>query len=181
MENTVATLQHLLTRKFDQQVLVSPTIKSDGLHNLSPEKFDQGNRNSPIQFAPQLKNDSTFSLLSDLGDMTGRRPTHLRLPDSTILEVKRWRDVLRECCKYALRSNLSIPVPLPDSSGKKVSLLSFIKPATGIAYLSDNYQDNTIFMYLNYDANKCVSNAIHILQYVPSKEQSTQVAVILEE
>ena len=78
-----------------------------------------------------------YSLYIDLDHVTaitGKRPSHFRLPDGTEITVKRWKDVLRESCKFALLSNPNITIPFPDRSGKKVALFSTIKPATGISY-----------------------------------------------
>lgn len=121
-----------------------------------------------------------FQDLTSLTNITGKRPTHLRLPDGSIVEVKRWKDVLRESCKFALATNATIPIPLPDRASKKVSLFSTERPATGISYLTEQYNGQTIFIYINYDANNCVSNALHILQFANGATKTTSAAVVLD-
>lgn len=121
-----------------------------------------------------------FVDLNILTDLTNKRPSHLRLPDSSVLSVKRWKDVLRECCKFVLANNNAISLPLPDRAARKVSLISTIKPAPGISYVSEQYNGKTIFIYTNYDANNSVSNAIYVLSKVLSINNKVTAAVVLE-
>jgi hypothetical protein len=117
--------------------------------------------------------------LDQVTDITGKRPSYFRLPDGTELTVKRWKDVLRESCKFALLSNPNITIPFPDRSGKKVALFSNVKPAAGISYITEDYNGQTIFIYVNYDANNCVSNARYVLQQVPKHRVLTTAAVAI--
>ena len=47
-----------------------------------------------------------FIDLDALPDVTGTRPSQLRLPDATVLTVNSWSEVLVECCKFSLSTNL---------------------------------------------------------------------------
>ena len=115
--------------------------------------------------------------LDKLSEITGKRPSHLRLPDGAEIAVKRWKDVLRESCKFALASNPGIPIPLKDPRWKKVWLFSTVKPATGISYIMEQYNGQTIFIYVNDDANNCVANALHVLEQVPKNQRKIAAAV----
>jgi hypothetical protein len=132
---------------------------------------------SPIS----LGNDQAIfaSDLDQVTDITGKRPSHFRLPDGTAINVKRWKDVLRESCKFVLQSNPTISIPFPDRSGKKVALFSNVKPAAGISYITEDYNGQTIFIYVNYDANNCVANARYVLQQVPEHSFQTTAAVAI--
>jgi hypothetical protein len=102
----------------------------------------------------------------------------LRLPDGTIVGISRWKDVLRECCKYALGSNPAISIPLPDRAGKKVRLFDTIKPPTGISFIEEEYNGQRIYIYANYDANNCIANALYVLKQVPTSARKMKAAVI---
>lgn len=118
--------------------------------------------------------------LKNLGDMTNRKPSHLRLPDGTSLPVKRWKDILRECCKFVLANHPAIKIPLPDRSGRKVFLFNTVKPATGISYVTEQYNGQTIYIYVNYDASNCIANSIYVLELVPQKLLKFSAAVVIE-
>jgi predicted type IV restriction endonuclease len=136
-------------------------------------------RQAIIQNSPQQAPKVTYFELDQVTDITGKRPSQFRLPNGTEIKVKRWKDVLRESCKFALQSNLNIPIPFLDRSGKKVSLFSNVKPATGISYVTEDYNGQTIFIYVNYDANNCVANARYVLQQVPNHLVHTNAAVAI--
>jgi hypothetical protein len=135
---------------------------------------------APITNSPTIQADHKFIELNALPNVAKTKPSLFRLPDGSIIKVAVWKDVLRECCKYALAHNDQIPIPLPDRAGKKVSLFNTVKPATGIAYVEEEYQGQHIYIYVNYDANNCVSNALHVLKYVPSSAIEVQAGVIYE-
>lgn len=172
LESTVATLQRLISLQTPSQPANVTAISSNG---------DTKNSNittpSTVVLQPtQVK----YVDLASLTDVTGRRPSQLRLPDNSTIAVKRWKEVLRECCKYTLTSNPSISFPLPDRAGKKVSLLSLTKPAPGISYVTEQYNGGTIFIYANYDANNCIANAQYILGLATSTGNITTAAVAME-
>lgn len=164
LENALATLQ--------KEFIQSRTI----LHEqVSSPIINQSYVAPPSTVAPN------YIPLDKLQNITGKKPSYLRLPDGTEVKIKVWKDVLRECCKYALQHNGNIPIPLPDKSGRKVYLLSKARPAVGISYVEEQYQGQPIFIYVNYDANHCVSNAIHVLTLLPRDLQQAMVAVALSE
>lgn len=164
LESTVATLQRLIS-------LQTP-LPTNGSAGRTETTLPAVSMPPPIQV--------TYTDLVSLTDITGKKPLRLRLPDNSTLTVKRWKDVLRECCKYTLSSNSSISIPLPDRAGRKVALLSLTKPAAGISYVTEQYNGNTVFIYVNYDANNCVANAQYILSFAISTEKGTTAAVAVE-
>jgi hypothetical protein len=168
LESTVATLERILSKQTHDQ-------KLDAIEPL-PRSTMQQNTIPIVQSYEGL----TFQDLSILKDITGTRPSYFRLPDGTILPVKRWKDVLRESCKFTLSTNPNITLPLPDRSGKKVALFSLVRPAAGISYVTEYYKGQEIFMYVNYDANNCVSNALYILQHAVNGTNSTSPAVVID-
>ncbi len=123
--------------------------------------------------------NTQFIKLEDLENATGKKPSHLRLPDGTVLSVKTWKDVIRESCRFVLAHNPTLPMPYPDRFGKKVSLFSTVKPAKGISYVTEEYNGQTIYIYVNYNTNNCIRNAIYILEQVPQSNSSVPAAVVL--
>ena len=101
--------------------------------------------------------------LDRVPDVTGTKPNALRLPDGRTINVKSWLDVLRECCKFVLSHNPSVPLPFPDKAGKKVNLINTVRPPKGISSVEVQYHDRPVYLYLNYDANNHVRNALHVL------------------
>lgn len=157
LESTVSTLQKSVEMLVNQKGISTTILK------------------------PLPKDDLFFIQLSDLDEIVGKKPTHFRLPDGTIIIIKLWKDILRECCKFALKNNKNIPIPLPDRVGKKVTLISYEKPAKGLAYISEEYNGKTIYLYMNYDSNNCVMNALHVLKQVPQSLFTHQPAIVLKE
>ena len=109
----------------------------------------------------------------------GLKPKLLRLPDGQEVPVTAWKQILVEACKFVLANNLAIPVPLPDRSGKKVVLINAVPLPDNISQLSLLYNGETVYVYTNYDANNCVSNAIYILKQVPAAQKRCSPAVVL--
>jgi predicted type IV restriction endonuclease len=123
------------------------------------------------------REERAFVPLDAVVDATRTAPSFLRLPDGAEIQVSRWRDVLRECCKFALSNNKNIPIPLPDRAGKKVRLLDTVKPPTGISFIQEEHNGKTIYIYVNYDANNCVSNANYILRQAPGSLKTSAAVV----
>lgn len=169
LESLVATLQ--------RQMPVQPSTTEARAGKPPTSASTSPVAAATIEAAAFIPNDVAFTNLDSVVDVTGTRPTYFRLPDGSIIPVKKWKEVLRESCKYALLTNGHIPIPLPDRAGKKVSLFSYTKPAAGLSFLTEQYKGKTIFIYLNYDANSCVSNAYHVLQYSTTKGKRTTAAV----
>ncbi len=165
LENIVATLQRDLTQL---QGAAVPAVLS-----LMPTPF-------PVAVGTARATVPTFIELTQVDTTLGNKPTHLRLPDGTILKIGKWKDILRECCKWALTMNPTMPLPFPDKSGRKVSLFNIVKPATGISYVTEHYNGQTVYIYVNYDANNCLANALHILKQVPSNYLKTKPAIAFD-
>lgn len=133
----------------------------------------------PAPASPSSVTNGQFIPLEQIGSVAGKKPRALRLPDGTITETRTWTDVLRECCKYTLAHNSSIPIPFPDRAGKKVSLFSFVKPAPGLAHSVLSYNGNQVYVYVNYDSSNSILNSIHVLKQVPASAPSVTAAVQL--
>ncbi|MEL7658828.1 MAG: hypothetical protein AAGU75_23295, partial [Bacillota bacterium] len=103
----------------------------------------------------------SFTLLSELEEIAGKKPSRFRLPNGEVLDINTWKDILRESCKFTLAHNFSIPVPFPDRVGKKVSLFSFEKPANKVSFITETYNGQKIYIYLNYDSFNCIENALY--------------------
>ena len=169
VESLVATLQQEVERLKTGTAISSNAAISTITPTQTPTMQSSNKQGSAV----------TYVELDRITDITGKRPSHFRLPDGTEIIVKRWKDILRESCKFALQSNPNIPIPFPDRSGKKVSLFSNVKPAAGLSYITEDYNGQTIFIYVNYDANNCMANARYILQQVPKQRMQTQAAVAI--
>jgi len=152
LENTVATLQRELAQ------LQTVTQSAPGQTVSTPVTTSASATGVGV---------STFVELDQVDTRLGQKPTQLRLPDSTVLKIGKWKDILRECCKLALTSNPAIQIPFSDKSGRKVALFSMVKPASGISYITEQYNNQTVYIYVNYDATNCIANALHILKQVP--------------
>lgn len=126
-----------------------------------------------------LQGNLNFVDLGNLPVLAGKRPTHLRLSDNTVLMVKSWKEILRECCKFVLAANPSISLPFPDRAGRTVSLLSLDKPLAGISYVTEQYNGQIVYIYVNYDAGNCIANAIHILKQTPVSQSGVSTAVVV--
>lgn len=152
LENIVATLQ----RELAQLQTVAPSAIGRTLSTPAA-----------ISARATATGVSTFVELDQVDTSLGQKPTQLRLPDGTVLKISKWKDILRECCKLTLTSNPAIPIPFPDKSGKKVALFNAVKPAVGISYVTEQYKGQIVYIYVNYDANNCIANALHVLKQVP--------------
>lgn len=168
LENTVSTLQKNFATFMPNQATTT-----------SPKKQVAVTTSSFGLIA--TKQDLQFIKLEDLESITGKKPSHFRLPDGTVLETKTWKDIIRESCKHVLAHNPTIPMPYPDRSGKKVSLFNTVKPAKGISYVTEEYNGQTIYIYVNYDANNCIANAIYILKQFPQSNSTVPAAVALRQ
>lgn len=136
----------------------------------------------PIDYNDKYGNSelSNFVLLSELDDTTGKKPIQYQLPDGRIIDIKNWRDILRESCHFVLDNNNEISIPFPDRVGKKVSLFSYEKPPKGIGFVTREYKGKTIYFYLNYDSNNCIANSIYIIKFAPKSKLTQQPRVKLE-
>ena len=123
---------------------------------------------------PTLK----WTNLDAIGKATKTQPSQLRLPDGSQVRVKYWRDVLAEVCKFVLANVATVPVPLPDRSGLKVNLLDTSFPPKGIAFITETYRGQSVYVRTHYDADNHVANALYILKQLPSSFHGIKTAVV---
>ena len=133
----------------------------------------------PVQKVGQVT-EAAWTPLADVNTKASLKPKRLRLPDGQELSITSWKQILVESVKYTLMHNLSIPVPLPDRSGRKVCLLNDAPIPDNISQLLLPYNGKTVYVYTHYDSYNCVSNAIHILKHVPPDQKPVVSAVVLE-
>ena len=146
----------------------------------SSDKTNAIHANSTTQMSFPTSDLRPFIALTDVPNLAKTKPTFILLPDGSKVPVRKWKDVLREACKFAFANSAPIQVPFPDASGRKVNLISKIKPPTGISYHEESYESQTVYIYSNYDSNKCVAIAIHILSLVPEHKLKVKAAIIFE-
>ena len=168
LESSLASLETELFRVKDRFVSTSPSNAAD-------------DASSPKILQTYDEQSKGFVALATLNDLTGRKPAFLRLPDGVQVTVKSWKDVLRECCKYALSTNAAISIPLPDYSGKKVNLFAWTQPAKGISFVKQEYNGRPLYIYVNYDANHAVANALYALEQAPPHLRKLEAAVALRD
>lgn len=159
LESIVATLQKSITVLTPQAINIQTTLQ-------------------PVPTVPS--EELEFVSLDKLDEIAGKKPSHYQLPDGTVLKIKTWKDVLRESCQFALTHNASILIPLPDRVGRKVFLISYDKPAKGLAFFTEEYNGKTVYVYVNYDSYNCVANAIYILGQVPKSLMLSEPAIVLD-
>lgn len=122
-----------------------------------------------------------FILLSQLEDIAGKKPSLFKLPNGELIEINTWKDILRESCKFVLTHNASIQMPFPDRVGKKVSLFSFERPANKVSFVTEQYNGQKIYIYLNYDSYNCVANALYVIEQLSEEFRRIQPAVVLKD
>jgi len=151
-----------------------PFSPPEPLENFAPQK-DLGNN------SPQSLDD--FVPLKDLGYLAWTKPSRFRLPNGEIKEIKTWKEVLVESCKFALEHNPRIPIPLPDKAGKKRTLLSYEIPTSPgrIEQMPHPHNETMVYIYVQYSANDCVENALLVLEHVPEELMKETPAIILRE
>lgn len=117
------------------------------------------------------------TLVSD--DVKGKQPSELRLPDGTVIPVRTWTQVLVEGCKYALRVNPGLPIPFPDKAGRRVNLISSIRPPSNVTSAVLQSGATPLFAYTNYDANTCLANTLHVLSQISPSNGLSGAAIVL--
>jgi hypothetical protein len=103
-------------------------------------------------------------------------PRRLRLPDGSIKEISRWRDILSNCVLFVLAHQPNLQIPLPDRVGKTVYLLNHTH-IEGVTNIETSYNGRTIYIYLNYSSNNCLSNAKYILSFLPRDMEKVPAAI----
>lgn len=157
LENTIANLQKKIA-KLPQNV-VEQSVRGD----QNPAKEEK------------------LILLQDLNEIAGKKPSRYQLPDGEFLDISIWKDILRESCKFALAHNPSIAIPFPDRVGKKIALFSLEKPANKVSFVTEQYNGQNIYIYLNYDSYNCVANALYVLEQVPKEFMKVTPAIALRD
>jgi hypothetical protein len=56
-----------------------------------------------------------------------------------------------------------------------------VEPAEGISFITEEYNGQLIYIYVNYDAKNCVSNALHVLKQVSSNRKVMKAGVVYEQ
>jgi len=158
LENIISTLQKKLTE-------LTPSVPSKAVSQITPVK---------------AKEDVYISL-ADLDDIAGKKPSKFRLPNGEIIEINTWKDILRESCKFILAHNATLEIPFPDRVGKKISLFSLEKPANKVSYVTEQYNGQKIYIYMNYDSYNCVENAMYVLEKLPNEFRKFQPAAVIKE
>jgi len=107
------------------------------------------------------------------------KPSHFRLPDGEVVAIKTWKAVLLESCKYVLSKVENLQLPLVDKAGKSTLLISEIKPSEKVSFIETSYQDKTVYIYLNYAASLCISNAAYVLKHCLPEDHKALPAVVI--
>jgi len=143
---------------------------------LDAAQFWQG---KPIKPPDPIIDTKDFVELTKLpADLTGKKPpVSLLLPDGSMKEISKWRDILLECCRFVLAHTPSLQFPIPDAAGKKVKLVSLDPLPEGIAQYKIDYNGQQLNIYTNYDSRHCVINALHILKYLIRAKAKFNAAV----
>ncbi len=163
LQSDMATVQQELVARKTQQAIPAPT----------PVVLP------PPPLPPLLEGE--WVSLDTLHAGANLKLKRLRLPDGEEVPISQWKQMLVEICKFVLAANPQMPVPLPDRTGRKVSLLSAEPFPNNISHLSLPLNGKTVYLYTNYDANNCISNARHILKHLPQIEQKVAPAVVVSE
>ncbi len=158
LENTVSNIQ----KRIFELSLSDPN-----------QVIDKPPKNSGLQ--------DNFIALTKVDEIAGKKPSHLRLPNGEVVEINTWKDILRESCKFVLVHNPSIRIPFPDRVGKKVFLFSLYKPANKVSFVTEQYNGQKIYIYLNYDSQNCVANAQYILEKTPKEFAKVEPGIIIRE
>lgn len=130
------------------------------------------------QKEPVVSEEQFVPLSSLDANLTGREsPKLFRLPDGTVMPLQSWRDILLSSINFLLSHHPSLSLPLKDKAGKKAILVDYQKMGLKGVIKKGEYQGKEVFIYLNYDANHCVSNALFVLSLVPSHACKVAAAV----
>ena len=124
-----------------------------------------------------IKTDEEFKNIESIKEAKNTKPSKIKLPDNTVVEVNSWSGVLRECCKYVLDNSEHIRIPLPDIVGKKINLIDSRGPGKGLSYVEYKYKNKIVYIYTNYDSNKSIRNAIYIIDKISGKKDNSSNAV----
>lgn len=108
------------------------------------------------------------------------KPIWLRLPDGTEHQVKSWKDILVKATDLVLHTRPDLLLPLLDKAGKKTALVRWERPAPGLSHTAITYQGKPAFIYTNYSAAACVTNALHLLTLLPKSKQVAEAGIAFQ-
>ena len=136
----------------------------------------------PLLVEPVLPpTEEKWLIIGDKWDAMKKKPSRLRLPNGQILDVRSWKEVLMEACKYCLTTEprLLQQLPIADRTGRATKLISTIKPPSNLNSGSFIVNEMEIHVCVNYSANDCVANAEHMFGKLGNS--SAPAAVLLAE
>jgi hypothetical protein len=180
-------VQHLDAAKYwlDEQSIDELSQRVDELENIIANLQKKVAELTPINVAipeiPKPVKEEKYIPLAELDEIAGKKPSRFRLPNGEIIEINSWKEILRESCKFTLLHNPSLQIPFPDRVGKRVNLFSFTKPANKVSYVNEQYNGQRIIIYLNYDSNNCIANALYILDKSPEVLRKVQPAIVIRD
>lgn len=166
----------VLSQRVDELENIISTLQKK-VSELSPSESNLAV--TPLAKMPESQEE--FISLTELDDIAGKKPSRFRLPNGEVLEINTWKDILRESCKFTLAHNPSIRIPFPDRVGRKVALFSLEKPANKVSFVTEQYNGQKIYIYLNYDSYNCVENALYILDQTPKEFVKLPPAAVLKD
>lgn len=154
-------------------------LRSD-LRDLTQEvaRLSTAGPKPPVINPPPVNPALNWTDIGSIITAMGTRPSSLRLPDNTEVNVKSWKDVLIESCKFVLAHNPRVQIPLVDSSGASVDLIRTATPSLGLSFVSVSYNGQDVYVYANYSADKCIKNALYVLSLLPVSYTNPTLAVV---
>lgn len=119
-----------------------------------------------------------WQILQSVSDPKGKKPSKFRLPDGKEVAVKTWGQVLVEACRHTLNMRPDLPMPLLDKAGKKTSLIQTMSYPPNVGSKQVEVDGRAYYVYTNYSASHCVSNAIYVLDKVPKSIEVVEPAIV---
>ncbi|MGI4832860.1 MAG: hypothetical protein ACRYFK_05300 [Janthinobacterium lividum] len=116
-------------------------------------------------------------LTKELVQQAVHKPKWVCLPNGAEYELKNWRDILLEACQLVLHTRHDLALPILDKAEKKTVLVGWQRPTKGLSYSEILYQNRPAFIYTNYSAADCATNALHISKLLPKSAQVTALSV----
>ena len=126
---------------------------------------------------PVDKEINDFIDIDSLPNLTGKKPSLLRLPSGQKIKVNSWKNILVEACKFTMKNNQSLDLPIKDFRGKSINLIGLARPRKGLSFVEVQYKEKNVFIYTNYDSNNCVLNANYIFD-LSSNENSQKASIV---
>jgi len=105
-------------------------------------------------------------------------PNSMRLPDGAVVPLTHWSDVVFELTKFVLGKLPNIQIPIIDQAGRRVNLVSYIRPDSRHEVF--HFGGREIFIHTNYSATNCVKNARYIWEKLPVAQRGNMPALSFE-